>query len=212
MMFGFRRPRMLIEGERTFLRPPAFGDHIDWARLRHDSAAFLQAWEPVWAPDHLARSAFNNRVRWAGRMIRAGRGAPLFVFRKTDERLLGAITLDNLRRGPSQTATVGYWIGAPYARQGWMTDALRALRDHAFGAMDLSRLEAACLPENAPSRALLERCGFACEGVARAYLSIDGRWRDHVLHSALRADRIAAGAEHPGPIFGSVGAQAPGSS
>ena len=70
-----------------------------------------------------------------------------------------------------------------------MTEALAAVRGHAFGAADLSRIEAACLPENKPSRALLERCGFKYEGVAQSYLQINGRWRSHVLYAALRPDR-----------------------
>jgi ribosomal-protein-alanine N-acetyltransferase len=63
------------------------------------------------------------------------------------------------------------------------------VREHAFSALELSRLEAACLPDNVASRRLLERCGFKYEGVAQAYLQIDGRWRNHVLYAALRADR-----------------------
>ena len=70
-----------------------------------------------------------------------------------------------------------------------MTEALRAVREHAFAALDLSRLEAACLSGNIASRRLLERCGFKYEGVAQAYLQIDGRWRNHVLYAALRPDR-----------------------
>jgi ribosomal-protein-alanine N-acetyltransferase len=190
-MFGRRRPTLRIEGARTYLRPPVLSDHEPWARLRRESMGFLQAWEPIWAPDHLSRAAFRNRVSWATRLIKEGRGAPLFIFRHADDELLGAITLDNLRRGPAMMATVGYWIGAPHARQGWMRDALTAVRDHAFEVMDLSRIEAACLPENAASRALLDRCGFVHEGMAHAYLSIDGRWRDHALYAALRADRAA---------------------
>jgi ribosomal-protein-alanine N-acetyltransferase len=150
---------------------------------------FLQAWEPVWAADHLSQAAFRNRVSWADRLIKDGRGVPLFIFRTEDDELLGAITLDNMRRGPAMMATVGYWIGASHARQGWMREALTAVRDHAFDHMAISRIEAACLPENAPSRALLDRCGFVHEGMAQAYLSIDGRWRDHALYAALRHDR-----------------------
>ena len=55
--------------------------------------------------------------------------------------------------------------------------------------MDLSRIEAACLPENKASRGLLEKSGFKYEGVAQSYLQIAGRWRNHVLYSNLRADR-----------------------
>lgn len=169
-------------------------DQAPWALLRRQSEGFLREWEPIWARDHLTRGAFRNRVVWARRMIDDGRGAPLFIFANGADdlpagTLIGAITLDNVRRGPAQAGTVGYWIGEPFARRGYMTEALAALRDQAFGPMDLSRLEAACLPENAPSRALLERCGFKYEGVAQSYLQINGRWRSHVLYAALRSDR-----------------------
>ena len=106
-----------------------------------------------------------------------------------DGAVLGGLTLSNIRRQPAETGTLGYWIGEPYARQGFMGEALEALREHAFRVLDLSRLEAACLPENAPSRRLLERCQFKYEGVAQAYLQINGRWRNHVLYASLRADR-----------------------
>jgi ribosomal-protein-alanine N-acetyltransferase len=186
----FRRPVSLaIETSRLTLRLPEMGDHIPWAQLRRQGERFLRDWEPSWSPDHFSRKAFRNRVYWAWRAREEGRALALFLVRRDDARLLGAITLDNIRRGPSQSAQVGYWIGADHVRQGYMTEALEALVAHAFGTLDLSRIEAACLPENVASRALLNRAGFAYEGVARAYLQINGRWRDHVLYASLRADR-----------------------
>ncbi|MCP1169604.1 MULTISPECIES: GNAT family N-acetyltransferase [Limimaricola] len=187
-MLGQRR-RVQIETERLTLRPPAHGDFRAWAALREDSAAFLTRWEPTWAPDHLTRRAFTNRVYWAQRSISQNTALPLFLIRREDQMLLGAITLDNIRRGPAQAGTTGYWIGAPFARMGYMREAVQALVHHAFTVMDLSRIEAGCLPENTPSRRLLERCGYKYEGVAQSYLQIDGRWRNHVLYANLRADR-----------------------
>jgi ribosomal-protein-alanine N-acetyltransferase len=183
------RRRIHIETERLTLRPPQHGDWRSWAELRRDSAEFLAPWEPVWAPDHLSRRAFTSRVGWAARSIDQGTALPLFLIRREDGQLLGAITLDNIRRGPAQSATTGYWIGQAYARQGYMREALLAVVGHAFGAMDLSRIEAGCLPENTASRRLLERCGYKYEGVAQAYLQINGRWRNHVLYANLRHDR-----------------------
>ena len=117
------------------------------------------------------------------------RGGQVLLMRRGDNALLGAITLDNIRRGPAQSATIGYWIGQPFARQGYMREAIGALVSHAFTAMDLSRIEAACLPENVASRGVLEKSGFKYEGVAQSYLQIHGRWRNHVLYSILRGDR-----------------------
>lgn len=188
-MLSRLRKKVRVETDRLTLRPPVHSDFRDWADLREESRDFLTKWEPVWAPEHLTRRAFTNRVYWAQRSIGNESAMPLFIFRREDSRLIGAITLDNIRRGPAQAGTLGYWTGAPYARQGYMRETILAVVHHAFQRMDLSRIEAACLPENAPSRGLLERSSFKYEGVAQSYLQIDGRWRSHVLYSALRADR-----------------------
>jgi ribosomal-protein-alanine N-acetyltransferase len=174
---------------RLALRPPRMENLEEWIALRRESAAFLKPWEPAWAQDHLTARAFRDRVVWAARAIADGRAYPLFILRVSDGALLGAITLDNIRRGPALSASVGYWIGEAHARRGYMTEALESVRGFVFRDLALSRLEAACLPDNAASRALLERCGFKYEGVAQSYLQIAGRWRNHVLYAALREDR-----------------------
>ena len=183
------RRKVRIETERLSLRQPVLSDFRDWSRLRDESSAFLVPWEPLWSADHLSRKGFANRVYWSQRSIRSGSAVPLFLERREDGALVGAITLDNIRRGPAQAGTLGYWTGEKYARQGYMREALEAMVHFAFQKLDLSRLEAACLPENTPSRRLLETCGFKYEGVAQSYLQISGRWRTHVLYAALRSDR-----------------------
>ncbi|GGH32208.1 ribosomal-protein-alanine N-acetyltransferase [Cribrihabitans marinus] len=187
MLLGKRR--LKLETERLRLRPPAHSDFREWAALRRASQDYLTPWEPIWSPDHLSRKAFTNRVYWAQRSVSGGSAIPLFLFRRDDDVLLGAITLDNIRRGPAQAGTLGYWTGQSFARQGYMREAIGALVHHAFSRLDLSRIEAACLPENAASRGLLESSGFKYEGVAQSYLQINGRWRTHVLYACLRSDR-----------------------
>lgn len=181
--------KVRIDTERMYLRPPVHADFRSWSDLRRQSAEFLQPWEPSWSTDHLTRKGFVNRVYWANRSIAQGTAVPLFLLRRNDNRVLGAITLDNIRRGPAQAGTIGYWIGADYARQGFMREALTSMVHYAFDTLDLSRIESACLPENAASRALLEKCGYKYEGVAQSYLQINGRWRNHVLYANLRNDR-----------------------
>ncbi|QFU07428.1 Ribosomal-protein-serine acetyltransferase [Rhodobacteraceae bacterium THAF1] len=183
------RRRLKLETDRLTLRPPDHGDFRAWTDLRRDSTAFLQPWEPTWATDHLSRKSFTNRVYWAQRSVKAETALPLFLFRRDQNELVGAITLDNIRRGPAQSGTLGYWIGERHARRGYMKEAIEGLVHHAFHRMDLSRIEAACLPENTASRGVLERSGFKYEGVAQSYLQIAGRWRNHVLYANLRSDR-----------------------
>ncbi|MEL6171382.1 MAG: GNAT family protein [Pseudomonadota bacterium] len=183
------RRKVRLETERLTLRQPVLSDYRKWSNLRDDSAEFLTPWEPQWSADHLSRKGFANRVYWSQRTINSGSALPLFIERREDIALIGAITLDNIRRGPAQAGTLGYWTGQPYIRQGYMREAILAVTHHAFERLDLSRLEAACLPENTPSRKLLEATGFKYEGVAQSYLQINGRWRTHVLYASLRSDR-----------------------
>jgi ribosomal-protein-alanine N-acetyltransferase len=187
-MFFFKR-KVCVDTERLYLRAPAQTDYRQWSELRHASKEFLTPWEPTWSPDHLSRKSFSNRVYWSQKNINGGTSIPLFMFRREDDKFVGAITLDNIRHGPAQTGTMGYWIGQPYARHGYMTEALLAMVHYAFSTMDISRVESACLPENVASRGVLEKCGYKYEGVAQAYIQINGRWRTHVLYAALRADR-----------------------
>ena len=130
-MAGFllaSKKRFRLDTERLLLRLPEHTDFRMWAALRESSASFLVPWEPTWSDDHLSRRAFTGRVQWAARVRQQGTGLPLFLIRRDDSQLVGAITLDHIRRGPAQAGTVGYWIGQPFARHGYMREALRAVR------------------------------------------------------------------------------------
>jgi ribosomal-protein-alanine N-acetyltransferase len=184
---GFLR-HLRLDGERIFLRPMRAKDWRSWSRLRLSSRDFLVPWEPTWPADALTRHAYRRRVRAQIAESRQGLGYTLHIFRHQDHALLGAITLGQIRRGVALTATLGYWIGEPYARQGYMGEAMEMIMRFAFRELGLHRLEAACLPSNEASQALLKRLGFREEGVARGYLRIAGEWRDHLLFARLAED------------------------
>jgi ribosomal-protein-alanine N-acetyltransferase len=170
-----------LECDQIYLRAPRAGDYPEWRELRAGSKAFLQPWEPTWPADDLTRAAFRRRLAAYSRDRDMGVAYPFFVFRTEDDALTGGITLSNIRRGVAQMGSIGYWCGRPYTRQGHTLAAVRATCDFSFRTLGLHRLEAACIPENGPSRRLLARAGFAEEGFAKAYLKINGAWRDHVL-------------------------------
>lgn len=177
-----------LEGERVRLRHPELKHYQEWSRLREASRAFLQPWEPIWAPDDLSREAFRVRLRRYAEDMRDGRAYPFYVFRKSDDALVGGATLSRVQRGVAQTCTLGYWVGVSFQRRGYTLDAVGALIDFAFGELNLHRMEAACVPENTASQALLEQAGFEQEGYARKYLRINGAWRDHLLFGLVRSD------------------------
>ncbi|HJV41522.1 GNAT family protein [Caulobacter sp.] len=175
------RPTPRLQGREVYLRPPRPGDHRAWAALRARSRSFLEPWEPTW-PDHdLTRAAFRARLAAYARELDLDEAYPFFVFRREDDTLVGGVRLFHVRRGVAQTGAIGYWVGESFARKGHMADAVETLIRFAFQGLGLHRLEAACMPENAASAALLLKCGFSEEGYARAYLKINGDWRDHRL-------------------------------
>lgn len=178
----------VLETDRVLLRAPEMSDYPAWAELRAASHDFLVPWEPLWAPDELSRASFRRRIRHYLRDMREDMGYALFVYDTQSAALVGGVTLCNVRRGVTQSCTLGYWVGAAYARQGYMTAAVRAVVPFVFNSLELHRLEAACLPTNTASMRLLERVGFKREGLARSYLRINGEWRDHVLYALLDTD------------------------
>jgi [ribosomal protein S5]-alanine N-acetyltransferase len=179
----------VVAGEGVSLRPPQFGDHAEWAALREESRRFLTPWEPIWPDDDLTRSAFRRRLKRYAEDQRNDLAYAFLIFRRTDGKLVGGLTLANIRRGVAQAGSIGYWVGAPYARHGYMTAAVRALIPYCFGTLQLHRLEAACIPGNNASIGLLEKTGFQREGYARGYLCINGVWQDHLLYARLAEDR-----------------------
>jgi len=177
-----------IVGNNVVLRAPQTADFTEWSALREASRDFLTPWEPTWPADDFTRASFRRRIKRYFEDQRSDLAYPFFIFRKTDNVLVGGLTLTNIRRGCAQAASLGYWMGAAYARQGYMTAAVRALVPFAFATLRLHRVEAACIPANVASVRLLEKCGFQREGFARQYLCIDGVWQDHLLFARLKDD------------------------
>ncbi|MCZ8041443.1 MAG: GNAT family protein [Beijerinckiaceae bacterium] len=182
--------RPLIRTPNLILRAPQAGDYAAWSLLRTESRDFLTPWEPTWNEDDLTRNSFRLRVKRAAREIAADEAYSLFVVDARTEALLGGLTLGLVRRGVAQACTLGYWMGERHAGKGHMSEAVRGALRFAFQDLALHRVEAACLPSNEPSRRLLERVGFQHEGLARAYLRINGLWADHLLYAALASDRL----------------------
>jgi ribosomal-protein-alanine N-acetyltransferase len=170
-----------VEGAGVYLRHPELRDFPAWSELRAASRAFLTPWEPTWPEHELTRGSFKEKLRRYADDVSEDRSYPFYVYRAEDDALVGGATLNRVHRGSAQSCTLGYWVGERHKRRGYTSAAVRPLLQFAFRELGLHRVEAACQPENDASRKLLLRVGFAEEGRARAYLKINGAWRDHLL-------------------------------
>ncbi|HVF63287.1 MAG TPA: GNAT family protein [Casimicrobiaceae bacterium] len=158
------------------LRPPTIRD----AQRFLVAAASSRRLHGTWVTAPSDRAGFRSYV---GRFGGAGRTAQhrgFVVVRNEDQALVGVVNLSEIVRGFFQSAYLGYYVFAPYAGKGYMTEALLLVLDKAFGDIALHRVEVNVQPDNARSLALVERVGFTREGYSKRYVKVAGRWRDHV--------------------------------
>jgi ribosomal-protein-alanine N-acetyltransferase len=179
-----------LQGSKVVLRAGDPADWHNWRTIRDHSRAFLTPWEPSWPPNALTYTYYCGLLRRYAREWRKGEGYNFHVFlnneRGEEGALIGGISLNSIERGIAQTGTLGYWMGEPYAGNGYMREAADLVCDFAFNTLLLHRLQASCLPHNDPSINLLRRLGFEEEGYAKAYLQINGVWEDHLLWARVR--------------------------
>ena len=177
-----------LTGERVFLRPPKRRDALKWQKLRMASKSFLVPWEPSWDASSCTRRAYLRYFKNSNYLANMDRAYSFLIFKTDDKTLLGGINIGNVRRGVSQSASLGYWIGEKHSRNGYMKEALKLLIPSLFVDLRLNRIEAATLEENIASKNLLKKIGFKKEGLLRKYLKINGTWRDHILYGLLEND------------------------
>ena len=195
MMFAWfgRDETPVLLGTRTTLRAPRMSDYTAWRDLRRSSREFLTPFEPRWTEADLGQRVYAARLRRAREEARDGTDFTFFIFSHADaDRLVGGITLSNIRRRAAQYVNLGYWMGQPFAGRGLMTEAVGLVVPFCFDSLGLHRIHAAFLPHNMASRRVLEKNGFREEGFAENYLQIDGHWADHVLFGLTRERYEAA--------------------
>lgn len=185
LLSRFRSREIQVPDSNLLLRAPLRSDFDQWVKLRSDSKDFLTKWEPRWPDDDLTALGFQRRLRSYSQQRQTGIGHTFFLFDSVHATLLGGVSLTRITHGISRSATLGYWMGVHHAGKGHMKRAVPAIIRYAFDDLKLKRVEAACLPENARSIALLEKCDFQREGYAREYLEINGTREDHVLFACL---------------------------
>ena len=173
--------RTRLDALRVYLRFPRRSDFKSWSQTRNRDREHLAPWEPLWQADANSRREWRVRCRGWKQAWRQGSGYAFLIFEKQTDRLLGGIALTNIRFGSAQTGTLGYWLSSEAQGHGYMSEAVECLCQFGEAMLGLARIEAATVVGNERSQAVLTRCGFRREGVAKAYLQIAGTRQDHVL-------------------------------
>jgi len=175
-----KRQKALATGSTVYIRAPSAHDGDEFIALNRASIRFYRG---VASPISTAQR-FTNYLKRCQRDDFEG----FLVCQKNDNKIVGSINLSQIYRGGFQSAYVDYHVGAPFARQGFMTEALQLVLRYAFDRMKLHRVEANIQPKNVASIALVKRAGFSKEGYSPRYLKICGRWRDHERWAIIAED------------------------
>jgi ribosomal-protein-alanine N-acetyltransferase len=152
-------------------------------------------WRILGAPDlrryqdipRLRAEEFERQVRARPRVLEA-RTAGRFEWllqRGDAPEPIGWVSLRVNERAPD-VGEVGYSLIEAARGLGYATEALATIVDEAFTVSELGELQACCVPENAPSRAVLERAGFNEVRLLRGGAMIRGRHVDVLLYSVAR--------------------------
>jgi ribosomal-protein-alanine N-acetyltransferase len=164
------------------VRLPDAADVPEIIRYYGTNRVHLQPFSPTFAPDFLDEAMWHEQVRIRTREHTAGESFRAFLFaREAPGRIVGNLNLTQVHRGALQSCVLGYNLARDEQGKGYMTEAVKGAVGFAFGTWRLHRVNANHMPRNERSAAVLRRSGFRVEGLAPAYLLINGRWEDHVL-------------------------------
>jgi ribosomal-protein-alanine N-acetyltransferase len=170
--------------DSTTLRPPVLGDAEELAALYARNREFLRPFEPDRDDRFFTPDGQGARIDQATESARAGTRFSYLIL-DGDGLIAGVVALENVIRGPSQSATVSYWVDRERNGRGLASGAVAAIAGLARDPHTLHRLQAPVRTDNLASQRVLEKTGFERIGVARGYLHVGGEWRDHVLFQRL---------------------------
>ncbi len=168
---------------RLCLRPFVLADAAEVQRLagaREIAATTLRIPHPY--PDGVA----EGWILTHGGAWERGDELNLAITRQADGVLVGAIGLALAL--PDARAELGYWIGVPYWRQGFATEAARAVVGYGFDVLRLERIHACHFGGNPASGRVLAKAGLVHEGTQRRHVVKWGRTEDLELYGILRAE------------------------
>ncbi len=184
-------PKKTLVGHDVFLELPQRKHSAQWVNIRAKNHGFLQPWEPLWDKNLLNKQGYLRILKKFQQHRKQWRNIIYFIIRKSDNQLIGGITMGNIRFGSAASVQIGYWMGEEFTRNGYMQESIALVTRYAFMELHFQRVEAFCMANNHASINLLKKCNFILEGEARSFLEINGHREDHQMFSLLKTDLIS---------------------
>ena len=186
---AFRMPaqRPMLETDRLILRPFAASDAPDVMRLAGDFAIadttltiphpYGDGLAEIWIASHQSQFDQGRLINFALTLRESG-------------ALVGSMNL--VIKAEHLRAELGYWVGKPFWKQGYCTEAARTVVRYGFEALGLNRIYACHLRRNPASGRVLQKLGMVSEGCQREAVVKWNRFEDLEYYGLLRRDFIEA--------------------
>ena len=176
-----------LETERLIIRAPRPGDGPALNEAVRASRDHLRPWLP-WVDKHGTVQETEASIRHGVARWIAREDLWLMLIRKADGKWLGGSGLHRIDWNVPRFE-IGYWVRAGEEGKGYITEAVGAITDFAFGTLNAQRVEIRCDPLNMRSAAVAERCGYTLEGRLRHFdRGPDGNLRDLLIYGLIRAE------------------------
>lgn len=179
---------IVLETERLYLKMLDGTRAKDVANYYKRNRSFLKKWESSKRDDFFSAEYHESLLNLEKNEIENGTRLKLWIYLKEKDSLIGYINFGNIIRGSFESSYLGYKLDDSFKNKGYMTEALRKAIDYYFSVLKLHRIEVNMMPSNLPSQKVVQKLGFAKEGLAKKYLKINGKWEDHIHFSLLRED------------------------
>ena len=185
--------------DQCALTPLELRDADELFELTDQNRSYLRRWLP-WL-DNVTRAVDTRAfIRAAQAQASQNNGTQMAI--RLEGRIVGIVGHHQID-WRNRLTSLGYWIGESYQGRGLVTEASRALVNHALVDARLNRVEIRCAVGNTKSQAIPERLGFRQEGMLRDAEWLYDHFVDHLVYAMLARDWAAV------PSAGVPGATTP---
>ena len=169
------------------------GDFILREQTLEDAEAFLEYYSDPQVSKYIVSfipktvEEARSEIRYWINVFSYNDGLYFAIARKSDNKMIGSVGVSGVNRSHNRIEA-SYDLAKEYWGKGIMTKALNAVLKYAFSELKFNRIEAYAMPDNIGSQKVLEKCGFAFEGVLRQHRFHNGKYVDIGIYSVLYSD------------------------
>jgi len=179
---------MILETKRLILRTIEQSDAETYLQYLVRNKKFLEEWEPKREESDYSIEKIENQINDDNKKLLDKKSYLFLIMNKISGEIIGTIKISNVILGPFLSCYIGYKLSDAYINNGYMTEAVIAIKDYCFKNLGLHRIEANVMPRNARSKKVLMKAGFVYEGISKKYLKINGVWEDHEHYVVINED------------------------